>query len=577
VTPLPGRPHHGRWPIVSLAAPPLDPAGPAVADGVAPGVVDALAALADLSTGAHPDHARTLARWAHAVGRELGLEGDELADVAIAARVHDLGQAGVPDRVLHKAAPLDDAEWEAVRRHSGIGADVLALMPGLESASLLVRHHHERWDGSGYPDGLAGEAIPLGSRIVAACEALGALLTDRPYRPAYARPTALAALQAGAGACFDPAVVAALLHADVPGEEPTPPSRADAQALATGPAPTATADGRPASQLVQAFARLERLPASTEARRRLVDLVARDGPLDVDEATAAISTDIALTVAVLGSANSELTPKKASAGVRDAVRALGAEGVRGVLEHFGAIGVFERVPGWESTLEQFRLHAVATQRAAEQVARALGDEPTDELSVAALLHDVGKLVLASAHAHYPSAVHPPDATPEARLMSERRVLGADHAVAGGVMGRRWRLPDGVVRAIEHHHDAEAAGDVAIVRLADMLAHHGHGRHIDTGALSAVAGALGLGAAGLESLLHELPEVGPQPRATPSPLSPRETSVLRSLAAGHAYARIAADLGVSLSTVRTQALTAGAKLGTKTRTQAVLAATAGGWL
>jgi len=544
---------------------------------VAPGVVDALAALADLSTGAHPDHARTLARWSDAVGRQLGLEGDELADVGIAARLHDLGQAGVPDRILHKPTALDEAEWDAVRRHSVLGADVLALIPGLEGVSLLVRHHHERWDGGGHPDGLAGAAIPLGSRIVAACEALGALLTDRPYRPAYARPTAIAALEAGAGACFDPAVVAALRDAGVPGEAPTPPSRRGAEGLAPGPAPAATPSGRPASRLVQPFARLERLPASTEARRRLAGLVAGDGPLDVDEATAAISTDIALTVAVLGSANSELTAKKATAGVRDAVRALGADGVRGVLEHVGAIGVFERVPGWESTLEHFRLHAVATQRAAEQVARALGGEAGDELLVAALLHDVGKLVLATAHAHYPSAVHPPDATPEARLLSERRVLGADHAVAGGVMGRRWRLPEGVVRAIEHHHDPDVTGDVAIVRLADMLAHHGHGRLIDTGALSTVAGSLGLGAAGLRSLMHELPQAGAQPRAAPSPLTPRETSVLRALADGHAYTRIAADLGVSLSTVRTQALSAGAKLGTKTRTQAVLAATAGGWL
>jgi putative nucleotidyltransferase with HDIG domain len=281
---------------------------------------------------------------------------------------------------------------------------------------------------------------------------------------------------------------------------------------------------------------------------------------------------------VLGRANAERTPAKATAGVRGAVEALGAPGIREVLENVGDIGVFERVPGWESTLEQFRLHAVATQQAAEQVVRALGGEPTEELPVAALLHDVGKLVLATAHPHYPSAVHPPAVTPEGRLVAERRVLGVDHAVAGGVMARRWRLPAGVVRVIEHHHDRAATGDTAIVRLADMLAHHGHGREIDTGALTEVAGSLGLGAAALRSLMHELPRAGARPRSTaPSPLSARETDVLRALAAGHAYGRIADDLGVSLSTVRTHALTAGAKLGTTSRTQAVLAATAGGWL
>jgi putative nucleotidyltransferase with HDIG domain len=551
---------------------------PALPDGVATGAVEAFAALADLATGADPGHARMLARWSVTVGEELGLTADELADVAIAARLHDLGQAGVPDRILHKPGPLDEAEWAAVRRHAVLGAEVLALMPALRGAALLVRHHHERWDGRGHPDGLVAQAIPLGARIIAACEALGALLTDRPYRLPYERPTALAALEAGAGTRFDPAVVAALLRAGVPDEAPTPPSRSDAAALATGPAPMATVDGRPASELVRAFDRLERLPASAEARRRLVTVVAGDRPLEVGAAAAAIETDIALTIAVLGLANTARTPKRATAGVRDAVQALGADGLREVLDHVGDIGVFERVPGWESTLEQFRLHGIATQQAAEQVVRTLGGEPTGELSVAALLHDVGKLVLATAHPHYPSAVHPPDATPETRVVAERRLLGVDHAVAGGVMGRRWRLPEGVVRVIELHHDREATGDVAVVRLADMLAHHGHGRTIDAGELSAAANALGLGAAALRSLMHELPQATARTRAAgPSPLSARETDVLRALAAGHAYARIAGDLGVSLSTVRTHALSAGVKLGTSSRTQAVLAATAAGWL
>jgi hypothetical protein len=263
--------------VVSPAAPLIDPAGTADTGGVAPGVVDALAALADLTTGAHPDHSLMLARWAADVGRELGFGTGELADVAVAARLHDVGQAGVPERILHKAGPLDEAEWHAVRRHAVLGADVLALVPGLARVAVLVRHHHERWDGRGHPDGLAGDAIPAGARVVAVCEALGALLTDRPYRAAYDPPTALAALEAGAGDQFDPDVVKALVRAGVPGGAPTPPSRAGAAGLTTALAPAATAGGRPASGLVRAFERLERLPASTEARRRLVGLVSGDG------------------------------------------------------------------------------------------------------------------------------------------------------------------------------------------------------------------------------------------------------------------------------------------------------------
>jgi putative nucleotidyltransferase with HDIG domain len=541
-------------------------------------VVEAFAALADLATGAHPGHARMLARWAVLVGSELGLGTDDLADVAVAARLHDLGQAGVPDRILHKPGPLDEAEWAAVRRHAVLGAEVLALVPHLEGAALLVRHHHERWDGRGHPDGLVGDAIPLGARVIAVCEALGALLTDPPL-PAALRASDRARRARGRGrGPIRPGVGVGPAAGGVPDDEPTPP-------LAVrrgGPGDRAAdADGhgrRPTGlRVIRAFARLERLPASTgragDSSRwsRRHRTAGRPRPRRRSTPTSPHGRGDR-------PGRTRRPPARATAGVRDASGRSAPRGLREVLELVGDIGVFERVPGWESTLEQFRLHAVATQQAAEQVVQALGDEPTDELSVGALLHDVGKLVLATAHTHYPSAVHPPGATPEVRVVAERRLLGVDHAVAGGVMGRRWRLPAGVVRMIELHHDREASGDVAIVRLADMLAHHGHGRAIDASELTAAASALGLGAAALRSLMHELPQAGARARPdAPSLLSGRETDVLRGLAAGHAYARIASDLGVSLSTVRTHALTAGGKLGTTSRTQTVLAATAAGWI
>src|SRR5688500_16109361 len=171
------------------------------------GVVAALAALADLRDGYGAVQSERLVRWAAATGEALDLERDTLSVLADATRLHDIGKIAVPDRILHKPSRLDEAEWAAVRRHAVHGADVLGHVPALRPAAAIVRHHHERWDGRGYPDGLAGDAIPIEARILAACEALGALLADRPYREAYDRATAVQVLLAAAGTQFDPAVV----------------------------------------------------------------------------------------------------------------------------------------------------------------------------------------------------------------------------------------------------------------------------------------------------------------------------------------------------------------------------------
>src|SRR4051812_36631786 len=124
--------------------------------------------------------------------------------------LHDVGKVAIPDGILHKPEPLSDAEGTLMRRHPLIGWEILRGIPFLERASEIVRHHHERWDGSGYPDGLAGEEIPLAARIFAVADALDAITTDRPYRPAAPLVEARRTIAAAAGTQFDPRVVEAL-------------------------------------------------------------------------------------------------------------------------------------------------------------------------------------------------------------------------------------------------------------------------------------------------------------------------------------------------------------------------------
>jgi ribonuclease P protein subunit RPR2 len=124
--------------------------------------------------------------------------------------LHDIGKVAVPDAILYKADALSPEERALVARHPVIGWEILRDVEFLGEAKAVVRSHHERWDGGGYPDGLAGEEIPLAARVFAVADALDALTTDRPYRPAASLAEARAAIAAGAGTQFDPAVVAAL-------------------------------------------------------------------------------------------------------------------------------------------------------------------------------------------------------------------------------------------------------------------------------------------------------------------------------------------------------------------------------
>jgi len=163
--------------------------------------------IRDDYTGRHSVQVGELARR---VGVRIGMAEADLGMLEYAARLHDLGKLSVPDSILQKPGPLDEDEWAVMRRHPQWGAEMIAQVPGLEELATLVVAHHERWDGSGYPNGLAGEGIPLASRVISACDAFEAMVTRRPYRAPLTVDEALAELVAAAGTQFDPDVVAAV-------------------------------------------------------------------------------------------------------------------------------------------------------------------------------------------------------------------------------------------------------------------------------------------------------------------------------------------------------------------------------
>ena len=152
-------------------------------------------------------HVEGVAHLSAAVARRLGLGAEDLEELIIAAKLHDVGKIAIPDAVLHKRGPLDDGEWTLIRQHTVIGQRILGAIPALHGVGAIVRATHERWDGKGYVDGLAGDAIPLAARIIAVCDTFAAMTSDRPYRRAVPLEEAFAELRRCAGTQFDSEVV----------------------------------------------------------------------------------------------------------------------------------------------------------------------------------------------------------------------------------------------------------------------------------------------------------------------------------------------------------------------------------
>ncbi len=160
--------------------------------------------LKDLNTGVHSTR---LAEWAIHVASELGLEEPALADIEVSALLHDIGKVGIPDAILNKPARLTPEEYELMKKHPEYGWAVLHQVPGFQQASLLILHHHESYDGKGYPGGLRGDEIPIGSRIVSVIDAFDAMVSSRPYRTGLPLEEAVRRLTEASGTQFDPSVV----------------------------------------------------------------------------------------------------------------------------------------------------------------------------------------------------------------------------------------------------------------------------------------------------------------------------------------------------------------------------------
>jgi putative nucleotidyltransferase with HDIG domain len=205
--------------------------------------IEALAHAIDAKDAVTHGHIRRVQAWAIDLAFRIGIEDDrEIRAIEAAALLHDIGKLAIPEHILNKPGRLTPSEFERMKSHACVGAEILSEIEFPYPVVPIVRHHHENWDGSGYPDGLAGEAIPIGARILAVVDCFDALTSDRPYRRALPAPQALAIVEARVGTMYDPAIVAAFRNS----LSETMPSAAgvDTRAAAIVPAAPAGVGGR---------------------------------------------------------------------------------------------------------------------------------------------------------------------------------------------------------------------------------------------------------------------------------------------------------------------------------------------
>jgi putative nucleotidyltransferase with HDIG domain len=158
------------------------------------------------------EHSKRVTEWTRDLVKEVGLTGVEAQLIHTAARVHDIGKITVPDSILHKHERLTPEEWEIMEAHPARGAEMLERYPAFARGAAIVRSHHERFDGQGYPDKIRGTDIPFGARVIAVADSFDAMVSDRPYRKGMPWERAAGILSAGRGTQWDPELVAAFLH-----------------------------------------------------------------------------------------------------------------------------------------------------------------------------------------------------------------------------------------------------------------------------------------------------------------------------------------------------------------------------
>jgi putative nucleotidyltransferase with HDIG domain len=373
-------------------------------------------------------HARRVSGYAVATGRRMRLDTATLEQLSLAAILHDIGKIGTPDQILLKPAPLTDVERAVMQAHSERGARMLAGVPEMEDVAAIIRHHHEHWDGSGYPEGLSGELIPLASRIILVADAYDAMTSPRPFRDAFKHEAAVQQLKELSGVRFDPEVVQAFC-----GLEALAKIRGGVAEAARGEALWLTAS----------------MPVNT-------------GFLSHADIVSQVMCEPALAARVLREANAQ-GGVEPTANLDAACARLSEQRLRAIVSQ--ACG--HNHSGFDDV--HFKEHSLRCAVAARLLAELTGIIAPDDAYALGLLHDIGELLLCSL---FPEEMENFIWLGEdARLEREVAAFGVDHAQIGQWALEAAGLPRALGAAVQTHHDAMRINAPAalLLHMANVIA------------------------------------------------------------------------------------------------------------
>lgn len=386
----------------------------------------------------------------------------------LAGLLHDIGKVGIPDSILLKAGELTKEEYNFIKRHPLIGAEIVNACTGLKRLVPGVLYHHEHYDGSGYPFGLKGEEIPLLARVIALADSFDAITSDRPFRAASSHEEAISILTGYPAKNFDPKVLEALLSAHEKGtltfvRSPARPGSAGE--------PDAEIDDR-YSDALKSLPTLP--PVLTVVNKMLAD---QEAPLK--DVAKALSSDEGLTSRVLRLVNSAYygLPRRIST-VPLAITILGAKAVKNQVVNIAFADLMTSLAGGRKEYTLLWRHAIRTGAWAKAIAAKFGSADEEEAFTAGLVHDIGKaLALRLKPADYGKLVLESARSGKDLRGVEEQVLGFDHSRIGAWAAEKWKLPQTLVGSIRWHHEPEGVRDeeemvrkiIETVHLADILA------------------------------------------------------------------------------------------------------------
>ena len=393
--------------------------------GVVRAIADAVEAKDEYVYG----HARRVGGYAAAIGRRMRLDVQTLERISLAALLHDVGKIATPDEILQKPGELTDEERAVARTHPERGARVLAGVPELEDVATIVRHHHERWDGAGYPDGLAREMIPLASRVIRVADAYDSMTSPRPFREGLTHEAAVERLREGAGTRFDPGVVEAFCGLRALSEI----RRHAAEGLAGG-------------------ARLSAFPPADDVEN-----------LAFAELLDEVESEPALAARVLRELNAGRDPGSPAVDLREACVALGEARLRAFASQH--LRTADDARGAADLWE----HSLRTAAAAQLLAEQTGVMDARGAYTLGLLHDAGEVLLRQ--------LFPEEMenilwfTDGARIDREVAAFGVDHAQVGRWIVEASGLPREMASAVQTHHDAMRINSpvALLLHVADLVA------------------------------------------------------------------------------------------------------------